>query len=290
MCFISSSIYVLYANGTVLSTYFIWEYRDYLCYNQAMKLTQFRNSINFRDLGGYPTTDGRKIKDGIFYRSGGLFFMNDNELEEFHKLGIKTVIDLRTATECQQQPDPDLGQAIVQQHSGVNSTGGDEIDFSPKGMLLIGESGHKQLADLTRYYLDMPFENDAFRIIFEHIRKDHTPLVFHCTSGKDRTGVAAMMVMGLLGCGRQSILDDYLLSNQYCRQALEEAFDQCDVDLNLHPERKELLQMMHGVSERIGTGVYDNIIDRYGTIENFLEANYGFTPEEINEIRNHYLD
>lgn len=254
-----------------------------------MKLEGFRDILNFRDLGGYPASDSRKIRPGCFYRSGGLFFLTPEEMEHFYSLNVSTVIDLRTVSECEEMPDPDLGGTIVQQHSGLMSTGGDEIDFSPRGMLLIGAAGEKQFADLHRYYIDMPYDNEAFRLIFDHIRAGHTPILFHCASGKDRTGVASIMVMGLLGCDRETILSDYTLSNTYCSSQLIRAFEECDVDLNEHPERRDLLQMMHGVLPSIGSDVYDGIIERYGSMENLLMDDYGFTADEITEIRNCYL-
>lgn len=249
----------------------------------------FRKEVNFRDLGGYPSADGRTVRIGCFYRSGGLFLFNEKELEAFRNLQVRTVIDLRTASECAEDPDPDLGETIVRQQSGLTSTKGEEIDFSPTGMMRIGSEGLQQLEDLTGYYRDMPFHNPSFMLIFEHIRKGNTPLVFHCASGKDRTGVATMMVLGLLGCSRETILEDYLLSNLHTRSFLDRAFANEKEDLNLHPERRELLQMMFGVSPRIGNAVLDEIDRRYSSMEDFLKAEYDFTAEEIEEIRNRYL-
>lgn len=255
-----------------------------------MRMEQFRDTVNIRDLGGYPTRDGRVIKCGYFYRSGTLAHLTEQETKEFYKLKVKTIIDLRTDAECRANPDPEFEGVAISQHSGVVSTGGEQIDFSPKGMHLIGAEGKKQLKDLFGYYTDMPYHNDAFRILLNHIKEGNLPVVFHCHSGKDRTGVAAMVILGLLGCDRKTIMEDYLLSNRYCEEALKKAFAENDADLSLYPERKELLQMQHGVLPAIGESVLNGIYGKYGSMENYLIAEYDFTEGMIVAIRAKYTE
>ena len=254
-----------------------------------MNITDFREHVNFRDLGNIPTADGRLIRPGLFYRSGGLFLMSRTELKEISSAGIKTIMDLRTKAECDKLPDPQIPGAQHLQYSGVLSTGGDEIDFSPAGMSLIGSEGWKQLEDLTRYYVDMPYHNKAFAVMLEAVRNDQVPMLIHCASGKDRTGIAVMLLLGLLGCEHEVILQDYLLSNHYCRVRLEKGLRDSDVSLDDHPERKELLQMQLGVSERIGRAVIDSVIDRYGSWEQLLCSEYDISVNEMAEIRDRYL-
>ena len=78
--------------------------------------------------------------------------------------------------------------------------------------------------------------------------------------------------------------------NQYCEEALKKAFAENDADLSLYPERKELLQMQHGVLPAIGESVLNGIYGKYGSMENYLKAEYGFTEEMIVAIREKYTE
>lgn len=249
---------------------------------------RFRAELNFRDLGGYPTMDGRTVKKGLFYRSGGLSFMDQKELETFKSLGIQCVIDLRTKTENQRHPDPQLPMEVYR-CSGVVSKGGEGIDFSPKGMFQVGEHGEKQLQLLKKYYEEMPFQNEAFRFLIQQVKKDHVPLCIHCATGKDRTGVAAMILLLLLGVDEESVLKDYMLSCDYRREVLDETLHKNAEKIQQSPELKELLIMKDGVSEAIGRAVLKNMKERYGSFEAYLWNEYSLDKEQVDLIRNRYL-
>jgi len=135
-----------------------------------IKDTRFRDTLNFRQLGGYMTAEGRTVKENVFYRSGAPFRMNESELEALKQLGLYAIMDLRSNEEISQRPDPELPNILMIKHSGAVSEGGEEINFSTEGMNRIGEGGREQLALLKKYYARMPFNNQAFRIMFEHIR------------------------------------------------------------------------------------------------------------------------
>ena len=87
-----------------------------------------------------------------------------------------------------------------------------KLTSHPEGMNRIGEGGREQLALLKNYYARMPFNNQAFRILFEHIQKGDVPILIHCASGKDRTGVACMLILLALGVDREIVLEDYLFN------------------------------------------------------------------------------
>lgn len=253
-----------------------------------MKLRQFSTKRNFRDLGGYKTKDNKTIKSGLFYRCGALSYLNEQELEELKKLNINGIIDFRTKKECDSNPDPIIEGINYIQHSGLETKGGDQIDFSPTGMSQIGEDGIKQLQLLTQYYIDIPYDNVALHLFFDEIKKNNVPILFHCHSGKDRTGVAAMLLLGLLNADKQTIIEDYLLSNEYCKEKLDEQFKENDDEIKKHPIRKQLLQMQHGVLVDIGVAVYDELINKYKTIENYFIKEYNYTDQDILDIRERY--
>ena len=254
-----------------------------------MRVEQIRDIVNFRDLGNYEGADKRLIKEGVFFRSGSLSRLNEKEREYIDTLGIKSIVDLRSQMETLADPDPYFAGVEYLQYSAVVSQYGEQIDFSPAGMRSTGLAGRQQYARLLEYYRKIPFDNEALKIFFKAIKENRTPVIFHCFSGKDRTGVAAMMLLKLLGASDETILADYLLSNDYCKEALTREFTLSKDLLAEDPASRVLLQMMEGVDESIGKAVLAEFNRRYPAAETYFYEQYGFSADDIREIRERYL-
>ena len=251
---------------------------------------QFRDHINFRDLGGYKSQDGRHVKPGLLYRSGGLYLFNDEETKHFLSLGIKYIMDFRTKEESDARPDPVFPGIEMIRHSGITTKGGDEIDFSPTGMSQMGEAGIDQLSKLYGYYCNIPFDNDAFKKLMALIVAKEVPIVFHCFTGKDRTGVFAIILLLALGVDEETVLRDFILSNYYHRDSLVNALDENAYKFDDHPEVKELITMWFGVSENVGRSVINEINSRYGSKEEYFLREYGLSEDALWELRDYYLE
>ncbi len=254
-----------------------------------MNKNAFRKELNFRELGGYKTVDGRTTPHDLFFRSASLSLLNEEERKEFERLNIRFILDLRTKEESDADPDPLFPGVQYLRHSGVQSKGGEEIDFSPKGMRQIGENGQEQLGKLTEYYRNMPFGNEAFRILITNAASYNVPLLFHCASGKDRTGVGALLILLLLGVDQETIVKDYLLSNLYRETLIEEERRQSHDLIVKDPSLEKLILMLPGVNEDIIRAVYDSIYERYGSAEAYFEKEHGISLEALQKIREYYL-
>ena len=264
------------------------------CYNEPVMtavsdiVAQFQKPVNFRDLGGYETTDGRHVREGVFFRSGGLYRLTAEELALLQKLHIRFIRDLRTAAESDRQPDPVIPGAEMLRHSGLEFANGAEIDFSPAGMAQIGDPGLRQIALLKVYYRHIAFGNEAFQILFENIVRDHVPLIFHCHSGKDRTGVAAMLILLALRVPRETVLADYLLSNVYVADDIRNELAANSDKIKAHPESEELIRMKTGVLESVGRLVLDEIFMRYPDPADFFAAEYGLDASALATLCDRY--
>ena len=248
---------------------------------------RFRNICNFRDLGGIPVAAGRTIKPGCFIRSAGLYVFNEDELkilEEEYQL--KTVLDLRSGEEIAHSPDPVLPGVNYILRSGVVTEAQKEIDFSPDGMRKQGEAGKQQLSKLRSYYEEIQFGNRAFKEMFHQILYGNTPILFHCASGKDRTGIAAMLIELALGASKEDVIADYLTSNHYLKERLDIA--RSGVDPDKDPELYELMTMMDGVSENTIKIVFDAIERRYSSYREFIMTEYSLTEADMNYLLKTY--
>lgn len=252
-------------------------------------LKMFHDELNFRDLGGYETNEHKKVKKGLFYRSASPSWFTKKEREEFQKLGIHYILDLRTKNEAESSPDPVFDHVVMIRHSGVVSKGGEEIDFSPHGMSQIGEDGKHQYEMLMQYYENMPFENEAFHVLLDEIEKGHLGICFHCATGKDRTGVAAMILLLLLGVDDKDVLKDYLLSNQYRKEVIDKMFKENE-KLTEDEYGQKLLMMRAGVLEETGINVLKNIKQKCRSYENYFLSEYGYDQKRIESFRTRFTE
>ncbi len=250
----------------------------------------FRDHINFRDLGGYKSIDGRSIKPGLLFRSGGLYLLNEQETENFLALGIKSIMDLRTSSEAEERPDPVFPNIEVVRHSGVAFRGGSEIDFSPVGMSKIGKEGEEQLMLLKQYYNEIPFDNEALRLLMSKVADGSVPLLFHCHTGKDRTGVFAMVLLLALGIDEETVFQDFMLSNEFHKETIEQELSLNKEKIKEHPVLRELICMRTGVTETIGRSVISEIQNRHGSIEKYFRREFSMDENSLSNLRDMYLE
>jgi len=173
--------------------------------HEPARRLSFEGCFNFRDLGGYPTADGRRTRWRRLFRADGLSRLTENDLDALAALGIVTVIDLRTVLEADSQGRfPDDVADITYHHLPLTDTLPGEEETADWG----------SAAFVAARYLGMLTEGTdtvtaAVRLLADPAAQ---PAVFHCSVGKDRTGVLSALVLGFLGVPDETIVDDYALS------------------------------------------------------------------------------
>ncbi len=211
---------------------------------------------NFRDLGGIPTLSGRKVKPGLLYRSDDLYDLSEKDLQHLKHLGLRSVIDFRTPQEIRELPDR-VPSTVVGQFDlpiDAGSLAGDFDDRHPTAAsttaLMI--SVYRQLAsDFTA-----PFKK-FFRLLAD---QDKPPLLFHCTAGKDRTGMAAALFLSAVGASRDEVMRDYLLS----AKRLELKY-QAGIDYD------EIWQPMFMVKPEYLNAALEVIANNFGGMDKYLK-------------------
>ncbi len=261
---------------------------EYNTSKEGALMRGFRRVINFRDLGGYKTKDGRITKKGLVFRSASPGFMSEKEFERFEDMNFHTILDLRSEEEIKVHPYPDMKGTKKLQKSGVVSKSGQSIDFSPNGMRKTGKAGKTQLNKLRGYYKEIVFGNKSFKVMFKELLEGNVPFLFHCATGKDRTGLAAILFLLALGVDERIVRKDYLLSNEYRKKVLENTLK--DIDKEKDPELYELMTMFDGVSENIFDIVMDSIYEKYDSLEEFFLKEYGLNKTKLKELRDKYTE
>ena len=218
-------------------------------------------------------------------------YMLNLGLESLH---LREILDLRSAGEAARQPDAAVSGAHYQRICGMRYADGSEMDFSPAGIQRIAaekaayeaKAGHPvhDFYWFTDLYKQMPFGNPAYHELFRLLEEHRVPLLFHCTCGKDRTGIAAMLVLLALGVSREDAIADYMLTNVY-RKAIIDKFMQ-----DKPADQYDLLLPVEGVSESMGAGSIDVLLEKYPSYEAYFEAEYGLTTARLAALRDFYLE
>ncbi|MCR5229110.1 MAG: tyrosine-protein phosphatase [Solobacterium sp.] len=263
----------------------------------SMDLNQhFRREMNMRDLGGYRTKDGRTVKYGQFYRSAAIGSMNAGELQAVSELGLKYIFDFRSDAEAAYQPDPEIEGCRYVQKSALSTTPWSDMkeDVSPEGLeqlfaKMIREHPQRAVHAMDAVYAGLMHDNAVFREMFDVIRESGTPVLFHCSAGKDRTGTAAILILMMLGVSEEDAMKDYLLTNEYRSSLVDKDLARFSGLLLEHPECAGFVTGFNGVSPVSAQVVFDEIRN-CGGIEKYMYDEFGIDEAGIAMLRDLYLE
>ena len=148
----------------------------------------------------------------------------------------------------------------------------------------------KHLTQVEDYYRKMPYHNEMVKVLFDALLEKKVPVVIHCASGKDRTGICCMLVQKTLGAKNEDILEDYLKSNIAYQETFEEETKKRKAEIEQVPETLPVIQMSKGVRKEIMESVLQELEQRYPDMETYLQEEYGYTQEQIAKIQNWYVE
>ena len=177
---------------------------------------KFDGIQNVRDLGGLPASDGRHVKPGRLLRGAGLAHATDADIARLQAIPLRQIVDFRDGSECARHPDRPVTGALY--HSlpalpalpGQAARNGGVPDFAPLFLRIYGELASTKESHFAYF--------EFFRIL---LACPEGAVYFHCTQGKDRTGVGALLALTALGVPQEVIAEDYFLSNEGLKEAME---------------------------------------------------------------------
>jgi protein-tyrosine phosphatase len=246
---------------------------------------------NFRDLGGYRTSDGRYVRWGLVYRSNYLANLTAKDAEYLHTLGIRLVCDFRAEGERTRAPDHWVGTApeYFSVPVGPNRDG----TITPEELKRRVASISAQTKDSIRGYDYAISDAAQYGKILRRVAAGDLPAVEHCTSGKDRTGVFSAILLTALGVPRDVVMQDYLLTNQYLlgpdslentRADLQRVFGLAEP-----PDTATVKTIMTARPETL-EATFDNITKTYGSFDNYLREGVKISESELAALRQHVLE
>ena len=246
-------------------------------------LLEFEKIENVRDLGGILRRDGMRIRHGVLYRTGKLNRASDADIEKLTDLGIRHIIDFRDESESQRAPDREVPGAVYHSLPALPRLAD---NFKPvDDPSYTADEIHR---DFQRIYRFLACSNEAieayaafFRIL---LHSGGEPVIFHCTQGKDRTGVAALLLLTALGIDEESIRRDYLLTNEFTQRTLDTFAAMDEPPFSMDIAREVFLVYEENLH------LYRSCVElEYGSVMNFLELALGVGPKEIETLERYYL-
>ena len=242
---------------------------------------------NFRDLGGYPTRDGRRVRWGKLFRSDALSELSDADLAVLGGLGLRLVCDFRSPEEKAEAPDrlpaqdpPEVAELEIT-IEGVDMA-------ALRERILSGDVAGIDLIDGNRQFARR--FSGQYAAMFEYItRPENLPALIHCTGGKDRAGFGAAIILRTLGVPLDTVYDDFLLTNVYTADWIDRAIWVIRFT-SLFRADPERLRAILGVERENLEAAFGAIDAQWGSFDQYRREALGLDDAEVVAFRNLMLE
>lgn len=253
---------------------------------------------NFRDIGGYQTKDGHRVKWGEVYRSGELHGLSDADVRKLEAMGIKAVANFLTEREIKSRghdrlpegtreiPLPmetgNLGEmaGVVQEARATGDFSEVPVELNPEIHRILIKEGREYYATLLREIADPA----------------NRPMVYHCSHGVHRTGTATAILLAALGVPWETVREDYLLSNKYRADEVKRRVNELRLlaadTLLVEPEQVDManINAFYILEPEYIDASLDEAVKQYGSMENYIREGLGISEKELARLREQLLD
>jgi len=253
----------------------------------AERIVKLEGAVNFRDLGGYKSSDGRTVKWGKIFRSDGLARLTRKDHDILKKMGLKLVIDFRRESEVKKSPDS-LPEENSFKYLHLPVSGTDFDTVSAMDRLKKGDTDWLTESFMRDGYINnIDTYAEAWGTVMKRLSdSENLPLVFHCTAGKDRTGACAALILLILGIPEETVIFDHGLSNFYLADFLEKIYAYLN---DFGVEREKISPYLTAPHDAI-VALLDHIRKQYGSAENYLVTRADVSPEILDKLRMDFLE
>ncbi|MFE5401723.1 tyrosine-protein phosphatase [Streptomyces sp. NPDC056580] len=249
---------------------------------------------NFRDVGGMPTVDGRRVRRGVLFRSGHLAHATEEDAAYLGSLGLRTVFDFRNAADHRLE-GPDVDLPGVRNVNLPLSDPADGAEFwkmvrdgdldQLRDILADGKAAARMVASYRTIVTERTAEHSR---VLHSLAEDSVPALMHCAAGKDRAGISVAVTLLAVGVERDAIVADYLESNAKHRRYKVRRNGSPDTAYT--PEVMELLSPLFDAREEYLQAAFASIDATWGGVEAYFEQGLGLTERTRERLRERLLD
>lgn len=263
-------------------------------------MISFEKIPNARDLGGIRNAEGQIVRSGLLLRTAFLVNASGNDLDrlsrEFH---VAKVIDLRSEFEVGKMPDKDIPGAehahveiiTLNGHlfKGMHAFAQTSSSFEEGMARFIMTPAAKMICDgFYVSFVEDPECQESLHDFFRELLSTDGTVLWHCTQGKDRTGLCAALLLLALGVNREEIMKDFLLSNEFYARDIKTVSEYVR-SLGGGEEEINCVWTLVGVNEAQFVAALDLIDSRFGGPEAYLKNQLHISDADISELRRRYL-
>lgn len=275
--------------------YFIIKSKDHEDLVAAPTQLSLEHIDNFRDMGGYTGAGGKTVKWGYFFRSGALAGLSDLEKSYIDNLNLKHILDYRVPAETARAED------YIPEHTAYHNISAFKIpqknnpqmkDADMEARLkniTTTEELEELIKEFKAFYHKLPFQNPAYKQMFQFLKSGGVPFIQHCTAGKDRTGTGCAILLLALGVDRETVIGDYLLSAAYRAKRNKRFIERLLENGEIIPEAAAPFYTLLSVEREYIETAFHAIDEAYPNFEDYLSQEYQVTPADLENWQNFYL-
>ncbi|MEM1263500.1 MAG: tyrosine-protein phosphatase [Pseudomonadota bacterium] len=259
----------------------------------ASRVLPLEGGRNFRDLGGYHTADGKRVKWGHVFRSGVMDGLTDADYDYLSSLGIRTICDFRAADERKSEPT-DWRAGTIDYLTFPDPPEEEEGSGLLDALRKEGVTPEEVAQGMAAGYVGIAYQHaPAYREMFDRLAGGEIPLTFNCSAGKDRTGIAAALLLTVLGVPHSTIVSDYALSDDIVDymaafmsdDARAKAAERDSPYAFLMAMPPELVEPLMRSDEQYIESALTALADKHGSVMSFIQDDLDVTDAEIEAIR-----
>ncbi len=259
------------------------------------RLLNFEKLNNIRDLGGEKTLDGRVISPGKLIRCGHLADISEEDIRKLEEL-TDTIVDFRSEGEHARQPDRVIPGTsshhlpIVDTQAAGITREAQDVDLFTR-MIGHPQQAKEYMCGLYKNFIMSDYSVSRYREFVDLVRENHDKAVlWHCTAGKDRAGMGAVILEEILGVSREEIMEEYLKTNLYLEKDIRFLSGWIKKRAGKDsPEADLSLQYLFGAEKEYIESFYKAIEEKFGGFAEFIREGLKLSDEDVRKIRDRYL-